>query len=748
MGWRDSLSAFGELLPFPTNAPPAKSPEDVKPHEGRPYGQSGRINFNGFIQYDELNPKLVGNAGLKVFDEMYREDPDIRRNVQALWTPIQAATWTIEPYGGDNASDADRKAAELCKWAMFENMKPNWHGHLATLGPVLLRSGYCPFEQIWEQAEFEGQTVTVPKKLDLRLPRTIWRFYQDDYGDLVGVEQFLPNAANVYIPATELCYYRLQTEGDNWVGTSLLRQAYKPWFYKSHFERIDAIGQERKAVGVPVVYPPQSASVETKEEMEKILASLHVNDVGYIMAPGPKAGTGGTDASEGWVIDVITFDSSSGDSIQASISTQKEAIAAAFLADFLELGHHQVGARATAEVQDDPFLTAVDALGTEIKQPGDELLARIAFANNKSLKGAPTWKMSITDAASLSEISSYVQQLVAAGAMVADPELEDYLRERADLPAANTDFREEKEELRKAGQQSALVAAEETPQEKHEKEFGEAPGGKPIEPGKQKQLPPGKERPKPKTLDTGDAKWWETMLSQGKLVEALDGARDEMQKVATPPAVKLARTMAERGKAGRKLSLTPPQDLVEALQGELTRLYRIGHSTVTDELAKQRTAMGTQLASTTTSGTGAGLLSRTRRRARVGAQNVTSQTARAVERAVVNGTTDALVIQRAAEEAAISALRVEAVANASQSINDGRTSAAKEATDVVGGILTSVLDANTCDECALADDGVIREPEDPALEVPVATCAGGERCRCMVTWVLSEDPVAIGAISA
>jgi hypothetical protein len=237
------------------------------------------------------------------------------------------------------------------------------------------------------------------------------------------------------------------------------------------------------------------------------------------------------------------------------------------------------------------------------------------------------------------------------------------------------------------------------------------------------------------------------MLSQGKLVEALDGARDEMQKAATPAAVRLARTMAERGKAGRRLSLTPPTDLVEALQNELTRLYRIGHATVTDELAKQRVAMGTHLATTTTSSSGVGLLSRTRRRARVGAQNVTSQTARAVERAVVNGTTDALVIQRAAEEAAISALRVEAVANASQSINDGRTSAAKEATDVVGGVLTSVLDANTCDECELADDGVIREPEDPALEVPVPTCAGGERCRCMVTWVLSEDPTAIGAIS-
>lgn len=738
MAWRDSLTAFGELLPFPVNAPPAKSPEEVPPHEGRPYGQSGRINFNGFIQYDELNPKLIGNAGLKVFDEMYREDPDVKRNVTAMWSPIQSATWTIEPYGGDQATDADRRAADLCKWAVFENMSPNWHGHLATLGPVLIRSGYCAFEQIWETAEWEGQTVTVPKKLDLRLPRTLWRFYQDDYGDLVGVEQFLPNAANVFIPATELCYYRLQVEGDNWVGTSLLRQAYKPWFYKSHFERIDAIGQERKAVGVPVVYPPQDASPKTKEEVEKILANLHVNEVGYIMSPGPKAGTGGTDATEGWIFDVIKFDSSSGDTIQASISAQKQSIAAAFLADFLELGHHQVGARATAEVQDDPFLTAVSAMGTEIKQPGDGLLERIAFANDKTLKGAPKWKMSITDTASLSELAEYVAKLVEKGAMQPDPELEDFLRERADLPAANAEVRKEKTAQRKAGQQAALTAAGETPAERAANATATAAGPAPED---------AKPAAATKQLAEGDPKWWEDMLSQGRLVEALDGARDEMQRAATPAAVKLARSMADRGKAGRRLSLTPPLELVEALQGEMTRLYEIGHSTVTDELHAQRKALGTQLADFAGGGPAASFLTRIRRRARVGAQNVVSQVARAVERATTNGVKDALVLQRTAEEAAISTLRVEAVANASLSVNDGRTAAAREAPDVVGGILTSVLDANTCDECQVADDGVIREPTDPALEVPVPTCAGGERCRCMVTWVLSEDPVAIGAIS-
>ena len=151
------------LLPFGRNPEPVKDAGQVQPpSDQRPRGQSGRVNFGGFIQFDETNAKLVGAFGLKQFDEIYFEDPDIRRNVAALWTPILAANWTIEPYGGDEASDKDRKAAELAHFALFQHMSPNWHGHLATCGPVLLRSGFAPFEQIWQTVKWKGQTVQVP----------------------------------------------------------------------------------------------------------------------------------------------------------------------------------------------------------------------------------------------------------------------------------------------------------------------------------------------------------------------------------------------------------------------------------------------------------------------------------------------------------------------------------------------------------------------------------------------------------
>ena len=73
------LDPLLNLLPFGRNPDTTKRAREVQPPaDQRPKGQSGRVNFGGFIQFDETNAKLVGSFGLKLFDEMYREDPDIR----------------------------------------------------------------------------------------------------------------------------------------------------------------------------------------------------------------------------------------------------------------------------------------------------------------------------------------------------------------------------------------------------------------------------------------------------------------------------------------------------------------------------------------------------------------------------------------------------------------------------------------------------------------------------------------------
>ena len=302
-----------------------------------PLGQSGRANFYGLPQPDELNPELIGTTGLRRFNEMYRSDAHLRRLVLAAWSPVVAGTWTLEPFGGDDATDQDRQIAEDIWWMLTQWMTPNFFEHLYQVGPLLLRSGFCPCEQIWATVKRNGKTLLGPRKLDIRLPISIWRWWQDDFGELTHIGQILPSRADVIIPATELVYYRLGAEGDNWAGVSLLRNCYKNAVLKDRLERIDSIGQERKAVGVPIIYPPTSASPQVKAQVERLVASMHTSEVAYLMMPGPKAGSQGSNGvpQEEWLIDVIKFDSSSGEGIMNSIAYHQQAIAASFLPTFL-----------------------------------------------------------------------------------------------------------------------------------------------------------------------------------------------------------------------------------------------------------------------------------------------------------------------------------------------------------------------------------------------------------------------------
>jgi hypothetical protein len=235
-----------------------------------------------------------------------------------------------------------------------------------------------------------------------------------------------------------MVYYRLGAEGDNWEGVSLLRPAYKHWYLKDKIERIDAIAQEREAMGVPICYPPLGATDDQLDAMEGVLGNMRTNEQGYIIAPGPKAGAGAPEGT-GWLIEVIGYDrTGSGRDPQPSLEYHTQKIAAAFISEFLRLGHGQSGARATAQVQAEPFQMSVESLTTIIERRIERGIVKPLIAYNfKDETEIPYLKMSQVDSTSLTQLADYILKLVQVGALIPDQKLEEFLRERADLPPAD-----------------------------------------------------------------------------------------------------------------------------------------------------------------------------------------------------------------------------------------------------------------------------------------------------------------------
>jgi hypothetical protein len=278
--------------------------------------------------------------------------------------------------------------------------------------------------------------------------------------------------------------------------------------------------------------------------------------------------------------------------------------------------------------------------------------------------------------------------------------------------------------------------------------------GEPDDEDPAKQFKPDPER-HARTLDADPAaeptaKWFERLLSQDKLREAFDGCRDHIQAAVGPQALQTARLMAHVTRENGDLArFDAPPDLADALTAHYEDMYQLGRATVADELARQRRALGMQLddpGDLAAGGAAGERLKRARQRGEHSARNIVNKVREGLGRAQITGLLKPSDLQTAAEQAAASALRMEALANTAAMVNDGRYDQAASDSQVVGAFYTSVMDDRSCDPCITADNGVLLSPQEAvALGPPNPYCAGQDRCRCALVWVLSPDPAALQA---
>lgn len=710
----------------------------------KPRGESGRARTDGFIQPDEINQALVGERGLEIFDEMFRTDADCRRAVMMIVVALAAGTWTVEPFGTeeDETTDEDRNVAEFVRWNLFDNLKGGLIAHIWAALRVVLRAGNAPFEQIYEVKQWDGRTVFALRNLDLRLPRTIQRWMQDG-PDLTAIEQWTPNAGKNVLPMRDLVYYRLGEEGDNWEGESLLRPAYKHWKYKSAIELVQAIGIEKSAVGVPTGYPPENASEDDKDRFEEFLANIRANEAAFFMAPGPRADHAKTqNGTQGWFWEFVTVGTSGEGGkrdIEAALNYHTSKIDAVILAEFMRLGQQGEGARATADVQQNPFLALCEGfVGVLVENPINlQLVPRIVDLNF-STDRLPKLSCSLIDSTSLSDLGTYVAALAEKGAIRVEPTLEAYLRKRADLPEADEEAIEKnQEEAMKRAQEMAALAPDKP-----------APGEKPpAKPGAAPAKPPAKATAvkldaddEPVTLARADRplRSWEQTMSLDRIEATIDDAQARLEAQAGEYARALAVAMARGQKAGTG-------DLEAAVEATLEGLFVTGRATVVEEIERQKLGDLSWMldAGDNPSGIPAGERRTLRDRARAITETIRAQVVAAVASVrIQRGATDA-TIQASAEAAAMGALRAQAQVHASSVLNAGRTVQAEaQSEEIAGSRYTSILDGRRCTACAAADDDVLRPLDDPvrlARIPPNPGCQGGGRCRCLEAFQYRDE---------
>lgn len=696
--------------------PDAEPAQEIAPTQ--PRGESGRLQRNGVIISDDHSPDLSGLNGIREFDRMWRSDSDARKALNMVANPIVSATYDVQPYGGEDATPQDIEVAQATGWALLKHMA--WVSYLAQLTRVTFRSGHAPFEKTWQLANWQDRQLWAPTT-HLRLPKSVHFFDQDEAGCLAAIRQYTKSGM-VTIPAQDLVLHRVGEEGDNWRGESLLRPAYKHFALKEKLEVIDAMAHERFAMGIPIAYPPQGAQSGDLDKLEAILAGIRAHEAGYIVSPWPAAEFMRAEGGQGAHFAILTPDHPH--DVQPSLSYHRDGISAAVMEEFMRLGQSGTGARATADVQQDPFLAWCEVLcGLVVEDPINRDLIPHFVQLNFQTDRYPTLKASVIDKTSIQDLSTAMQQLVAAGLIHPDAVLEDWLREHGSLPPADKQARQAREEATAQLQEQALT---------------------PSDPATGPSTPPAAESegtpPQKLSLARQDRplRPWESVMQLDRIEGAIDQARDRMLAACTPITHRMAASMA----ADTYQEPKGESELEAAIRDQLEGLFHTGVHTVQQELQAQAPAHSVY--GLAVDGGEAVVPENLLLRAELAARRITSDMLLSIKRSILaRGRADQAQLQADAEAAARGALRAEAMDNAAPALNAGRLAEAdRQSSRIRGARYTSILDGRRCANCAVADDDVLRPLDDPlrlARIPPNPACLGGGACRCMEFYELMDE---------
>lgn len=254
---------------------------------GTGFAEMGFVDPSPFTAWTRLEhvPELRERRGIRTFYDMSRNDGAVRGALRQIKTPVLGAEWFIEPYSD---STIDKNIAKFVEDSLFEDMETTWEYFLEDVTRCI-DYGYFPFEKQYEW-DYKTNKIKLKNLLPLHpLDVQSWTYSED--GTLTGLimeplqgEDYTKIVATP-IPIHKVVNFTFEREGGDLRGTSILRTAFKHWYYKDTLYKIDAIQKERHGIGVPVIKLPMGFTSADLELAKNLGRNLRTNERAYVTCP-------------------------------------------------------------------------------------------------------------------------------------------------------------------------------------------------------------------------------------------------------------------------------------------------------------------------------------------------------------------------------------------------------------------------------------------------------------------------------
>lgn len=410
-------------------------------------GVTGVKRVSGYVD-EEFLPALRGRKAVRVYREMSANDSMVGALLFTIDKLVREVEWKVLPPDQSEDGVAAQEFLESC----MEDMSHSWDDFIGevlsmiTYGwswhEIVYKKRVGPWEKDPKKKSKYDDGKIGWRKMPIRAQETMLRWSFDETGGIRAMVQMAPpRYETTVIPIEKSVLFRTSIAKGNPEGQSLLRSAYRSWYFKKRLEEFEAIGVERDLAGMPVGKvpadyltaqkgTPQAKTVEAFRKMVRgvrrdeneglVLPTQYDPDTKQPLFDFELMSSGGT----------RQFDTNS------IIQRYEQRILMSVLADFILVGHQETGSYSLHTDKTGIFRAALNAITKAIADTlNRHVVPRLFAVNGWKLDELPKFEPTNVDPPALDELASFISSTAGAGMQwFPDPELEKYIREIARLP--------------------------------------------------------------------------------------------------------------------------------------------------------------------------------------------------------------------------------------------------------------------------------------------------------------------------
>lgn len=422
-------------------------------------GSSGLRQFSGWVR-EEFLPQLAGREAARAYREMSDNSPIVGSIVYAINAAARKIKWRLET--PDDSPEAANQA-EFFEGCM-DDMSHTWNDFV-TESLSMLIYGFAPHETVYKRSlgkspgrdpktgeelprsNFKDGMIRW-RRLPLRGQDTVLKWFFGDSGQIRGMTQQPWTGPLLSMPIEKLLLFRPQSHKGNPEGRSILRTAYRPWYFAKRMEELEAILFERMG-GIPTIYVPKelmdlSASGDVNATLQlatykRIATNIRVDEqMGLVLPSDVWQSATGSGAVGQYRFELVTPQGGRGQAVDSNVAITRYNvnIMTSVMADFLTMGHDTRGAQNLGETKMDMFMQAVEgflnANGDVLTRHGAE---RLCALNGMNPEKMPKFVPDMPQRVDLDVLSNFILRLSQSGMPLFPNEtLEQYIADAGGLP--------------------------------------------------------------------------------------------------------------------------------------------------------------------------------------------------------------------------------------------------------------------------------------------------------------------------